>query len=96
MNKSYKESVVRVFPKEDIRQAAIDEIEERKNANGYSDVALISELNRLEGYIMQLPSVQPDNDTIHLQKEQAYLQGWEEGRKALRKEMWEDGRDRLD
>lgn len=43
-----------------------------------------------------LPSVQPDNDMIHLQKEQAYLQGWEEGREALRKEMWEDGRDRLD
>lgn len=39
---------------------------------------------------------QPDNDMIHLQKEQAYLQGWEEGRKALREEIWEDGRDRLD
>lgn len=43
----------------------------------------------------ELPSAQPDNDMIHLQKEQAYLQGWEEGREALRKEMWEDGRDRL-
>ena len=41
-------------------------------------------------------AAQPDNDMIHLQKEQAYLQGWEEGRKALRKEIWEDGRDRLD
>lgn len=41
-------------------------------------------------------SAQPDNDMIHLQKEQAYLQGWEEGRKALREEIWEDGRDRLD
>ena len=41
-------------------------------------------------------SAQPDNDMIHMQKEQAYLQGWEEGRKALRKEIWEDGRDRLD
>lgn len=39
---------------------------------------------------------QPDKDMIHLQKEQAYLQGWEEGRKALREEIWEDGRDRLD
>ena len=27
---------------------------------------------------------------IHLQKEQAYLQGWEEGREALRKEMKKD------
>ena len=42
------------------RRAAIDEIEERKNANGYSNVALISELNRLEGYIMRLPSAQPE------------------------------------
>lgn len=41
-------------------------------------------------------SAQPDNDMIHLQKEQAYLQGWEEGREALRKEIWENGRDRLD
>lgn len=42
------------------------------------------------------PSAQPDNDMIHLQKEQAYLQGWEDGREALRKEMWEDEQDRLD
>ena len=42
------------------RQAAIDEIEERKNANGYRNVAVISELNRLEGYIMRLPSAQPE------------------------------------
>lgn len=33
----------------------------------------------------------PDNDLIHLQKEQAYLQGWEEGRKALRKEIGKAG-----
>ena len=43
-----------------------------------------------------LADAQPDNDMIHLQKEQAYWQGWEEGREALRKEIWEDGRDRLD
>ena len=42
------------------RQATIDEIEERKNANGYRNVAVISELNRLEGYIMRLPSAQPE------------------------------------
>ncbi len=35
-------------------------------------------------------------DMIHLQREQAYMQGWEDGRKALREEIWEDGRDRLD
>lgn len=42
------------------RRAAIDEIEERKYANGYRNVAVISELNRLEGYIMRLPSAQPE------------------------------------
>ena len=42
------------------RQDAINEIEERKNANGYRNVAVISELNRLEGYIMQLPSAHPE------------------------------------
>ena len=42
------------------RQDTIDEIEERKNANGYRNVAVISELNRLEGYIMRLPSAQPE------------------------------------
>lgn len=46
------------------RQAAIDEIEERKNANGYRNVAVISELNRLEGYIMRLPSAQPVDKDI--------------------------------
>ena len=48
------------------RQKAIDEIEERKNANGYRNVAVISELNRLEGYIMRLPSAQPE--IIHCQE----------------------------
>lgn len=41
--------------------------------------------------IKNLPSAQPDNDMIHLQKEQAYLQGWEEGREALRREMGKAG-----
>ena len=27
---------------------------------------------------------------------EAYNRGWKEGREALRKEIWEDGRDRLD
>ena len=46
------------------RQDAIDEIEERKNANGYRNVAVISELNRLEGYIMRLPSAQPERKKV--------------------------------
>lgn len=40
------------------RQDALDAIEERIKANGYVNVALISELNRLDGYIRQLPSAQ--------------------------------------
>ena len=43
------------------RQAAIDVLEERLQANGYSNVALVSELNRSIGYLMRLSSagVQP-------------------------------------
>lgn len=65
--------------------------EDMKHATCYLDSPCEYQNSNIE-----LPSVQPDNDMIHLQKEQAYLQGWEEGREALRKEMWEDGRDRLD
>ena len=42
------------------RQAAIDALEERLRANGYGNVALVSELNRSIGYIMRLPSAQPE------------------------------------
>lgn len=42
------------------RQAAIDELEERLRANGYSNVALVSELNRSIGYLMRLPSAEPE------------------------------------
>ena len=42
------------------RQQAIDVLEERLQANGYSNVALVSELNRSIGYLMQLPSAQPE------------------------------------
>ena len=38
------------------RQAAIDVLEERLQANGYSNAALVSELNRIIGYLMRLPS----------------------------------------
>ena len=41
------------------RQAAIDVLEERLRANGYSNVALVSELNRSIGYLMRLPSAEP-------------------------------------
>ena len=49
-------------PKDDLisRKAAIDVLEERLHANGYSNVALVSELNRSIGYLMRLPSAQPE------------------------------------
>lgn len=40
------------------RQAAIDALEERLQANGYSNVTLVSELNRSIGYLKRLPSAQ--------------------------------------
>lgn len=42
------------------RQAAIDVLEERLQSNGYTNVALVSELNKSIGYMMQLPSTQPE------------------------------------
>lgn len=54
------------------RQDVIHEIEERKEANGYRNVAVISELNRLEGYIMRLPSAQPESE--HTMEEFMYGQ----------------------
>lgn len=70
---------------------------EEQNCEGHvawSAEAVYSDV--MEGALMELPSAQPDKDMIHLQKEQAYMQGWEDGQNALREEMWEDGRDRLD
>ena len=57
------------------RQAAI------RVASGYCHPANIAK--ELE----KLPSVQPDKDLIHLQKEQAYMQGYEDGKKS-RKGKW--------
>lgn len=52
------------------RQAAIDVLEERLQANGYSNVALVSELNRSIGYLMQLPPAQPEHGQWILCNEQ--------------------------
>ena len=38
------------------RRAAINVLEERLKANGYSNATLVSELNRSIGYLMRLPS----------------------------------------
>ena len=43
------------------RQDAINVLEERLRANGYSNVALVSELNRSIGYLMRLPSATSQN-----------------------------------
>ena len=56
------------------RQAAIDALSQ------YPFEKVVNCLSILE----ELPSVQQDKNMIHLQKEQAYMQGWEDGRKALR------------
>ena len=42
------------------RQSAIDEVRERIYANGYTNVALVSELNKTIGYLMRLPSAGPE------------------------------------
>ena len=49
------------------RQAAIDVLEERLQASGYSNVALVSELNRSIGYLMRLPSAQPEPIKINIE-----------------------------
>ena len=41
------------------RQAVIDEIEERVFANRTA-IPVVSELNRIEGYVMRLPSAHPE------------------------------------
>ncbi|MBE5996566.1 MAG: hypothetical protein E7240_04315 [Lachnospiraceae bacterium] len=41
-----------------------------------------------------LPSAQLDPDMIHLQKEQAYMQGYEDGQAALRADLWDRERER--
>jgi len=61
------------------RQSAINALENTECE------LLAEEWNELTNAIKQVPSAEKDNDIIHLQKEQAYLQGWEEGREALKR-----------
>ena len=63
------------------RTAVIDELEERLRANGYTNVALVSELNRCIGYIMRLPSAQqwiPCSERLP-EKDGEYLTTTEDG-----------------
>lgn len=77
------------------RQAAIDAVQRHREGvlGGYEydeGVAFVyaAAHNHIIDVIKQLPSAQPDKNMIHLQKEQAYMQGWEDGREALRKGKW--------
>lgn len=47
----------------------------------------MSNITSIQDILRQLPSAQPDK---------TYEQGWKDGREALRKEIWENERDRLD
>lgn len=40
--------------------------------------------------------IQAMQDLEQAQLDKAYELGWKDGREALRREIWEDGRDRLD
>lgn len=77
------------------RARAIEIIHELQDSQTFDQTADMA-YDLVDWAISEIPSAQPDKDMIHLQKEQAYMQGWEEGRKALREEIWENGRDRLD
>lgn len=50
---------------------------------------IISKNKALEE-IEALPSAQPDEDARHTEKEQAYMDGWADGQKALRKEIFNE------
>lgn len=61
------------------RQAAINVLEERLQANGYSNIALVSELNRSIGYLMRLPAAEPEiircKDCKHRDVEKGFCEG---------------------
>lgn len=57
------------------------------NDEGKTAFSMAISALELFGNSEQLPSVQPSADLIHLQKEQAYMQGYEDGKKS-RKGKW--------
>ena len=68
------------------RQAAIDVM------HGYFDGMLETDswsTCDLYNLIENIPSVHPDPDLIHLQREQSYMQGWEDRQRAERTGKWE-------
>lgn len=79
------------------RQAAIDALRDAQHrvavadeAGGFGTVKWSENViyfAAAERVLSDLPSAQPDK---------TYEQGWKDGREALKKEVWEYGRDRLD
>ena len=73
------------------RQAAIEAIEQMQmpimRSEFPEEQLVFTGMSEALQAIKDLPSAQPDK---------TYEQGWKDGRESLRKEMWEDGRDRLD
>jgi hypothetical protein len=67
------------------RQAAIDALGERPDVWTESDYerGCANQWDYDVAAIKSVPSAQPDADMIHLQKEQSYMQGWEDARKAM-------------
>lgn len=64
------------------RQAAIDALADmhcKSDEDGYVWIIRSDAWARIDA----LPTAQPDADAIHLQKEQAYMQGWEDGRASI-------------
>lgn len=69
------------------RQAAIDAIYHHFPDKTREECAMV---------LHEVPSAQPDADLIHLQKEQAYMQGWEDGRASIircKDCRWHDNQD---
>ena len=73
------------------RQQAIEAVEKSMYENPHENAILRGmhdhEHKHFLVILMGLPSAQPSDD---------YERGWHDGREALREEMWEDDRDRLD
>lgn len=74
------------------RQAAIDGVKTLHDVAWKNWHEPTLSANVVLDMIRELPSVQPDKDLIHLQKEQAYMQGYEDGQKP-RRGKWIEGRD---
>lgn len=69
------------------RQQVIDAIHYEYDGCGNIDESGSAIANDIERIIDNVPSIQPSDE---------YNRGWHDGREALREEIWEYDRDRLD